>query len=143
MPQTAAAALKQAILYTDGQDYILAKLPPKAITAAAGVVAQVGEPFCALIVDKDEVSVVLPEEAWDDFHQRMPGHVLSTYHYRLLTLDIELEPDVIGFMARISAALAGAGVSILPLAAYSRDHLMIRAEQLDLAVATLQTLQAE
>jgi hypothetical protein len=141
MPQTAAEVLKQAVVYTDNQDYVLVKLPPKAITAAAGVVAQVSEPFCALLVDKDEVSLVIPQEAWEDFQSRLPGHVVNAQYYRLLTFDIELDFNVIGFMALISAALAEAGVSILPLAAYSRDHILVSAAQLDTALAALRELQ--
>jgi len=141
MPLTAAEALKQAVLYTDNQDYALVKLPPKAITAAAGVIAQVGEPFCALLVDKDEVSVVIPQEAWEDFQSRLPDHTVSPEYYRLLTFDIVLDFNVIGFMALVSGALAEAGVSILPLAAYSRDHILVAAAQLDRALGALRELQ--
>ncbi len=143
MPQTPAEVLKNAALYTDHQDYALVKLPPKAITAAAGVIAQVGEPFCALLVDKDEVSLILPAEAWEDFKPRLPGHQVSAQYYRLLTFDIELKLDMVGFMAFVSRALADAGVSILPLAAYSRDHILVSAGQLDAALAALQKLQQD
>ncbi|MCB9451702.1 MAG: ACT domain-containing protein [Anaerolineaceae bacterium] len=141
MTQSPVEALQQAILYTDNQDYVLVKLPPKAITAAAGVVAQVSEPFCGLLVDKDEVTLILPVDAWDDFKNRLPGHQTSAEYYRLLTFDIELPFDMVGFMAFVSQALAAAGVSILPLAAYSRDHILVAAAQLDTAMVTLRKLQ--
>lgn len=143
MPQTPVEALKNAALYTDHQDYALVKLPPKAITAAAGVIAQVSEPFCALLVDKDEVSLILPAEAWEDFQSRLPSHQVSAQYYRLLTFDIELNLDMVGFMAFVSKALADAGVSILPMASYSRDHILVSAGQFDTALTTLQRLQQE
>ena len=52
---------------------------------------------------------------------------------RLISFDVELEFDVVGFMARIALIFAEAGISILPFSSYSRDHVLIRQE--DLAIA--------
>ncbi|MFO7320202.1 MAG: ACT domain-containing protein [Chloroflexota bacterium] len=143
MAQTVNDALKQARLYSDDQNYAVISLPPGGITAAAGVLAEVGEPFAALIVDKDEVTLVIPEDALDEFGRRLPGHRRLETAYCLLTLDVELEPALVGFMARVSAALAEAGISILPFAAHTRDHLLVPADQFDKARATLEKLRAE
>ena len=53
--------------------------------------------------------------------------------YRLLTFDIELDFSVVGFFAEVSRILAEAGVPIIALSAFSRDHLLIK--QNDLAKA--------
>ncbi len=143
MPQTVQQALAAARLYTDDQTYRLVKLPPQAVTAAAGVLAEVGEPFAALMVDKDEVTLVLTSADLEDFGRRLPGHTSSTTAYRLITFDVVLEPTLIGFMARISAALASAGVSIMAFAAFSRDHLLIPADQFETAWNALKKLQAD
>jgi len=127
-------------LYSDEQDYVLVQLPVAAIVAAAGVVAEVGEPFCALLVDKDEVSLMLPAEALEDFGGRLQGHKVAETRYRLLTLDVATEPNLVGFMARVSGALAEAGVSVFPYAAYTRDHIFVPAEQFDTARKTLEQL---
>ncbi|NWF68749.1 MAG: ACT domain-containing protein [Chloroflexi bacterium] len=142
MPQTVEQALAQARSYTDGIDYLYIRLPPQAITAAAGVLAEIGQPFAALIVDKDEVSLLIPEEALADFARRLPGYTASAERYRLITLDVVLEPTLVGFMARISAALAAAQISILPLAAFSRDHILVPKEQHALAIAALEKLRS-
>jgi hypothetical protein len=141
MPQTVKQALNAASFYSDSQPYAFARLPSTAITAAAGVVAEIGEPFCALLVDKDEVTLLIPAEAWDDFAKRLPGSALSSQRYRLITIDVALEPDLIGFIAHISRALADAGVSILPFAAYTRDHLFVPEENFSLAMTTLEKLK--
>lgn len=141
MTQTVDSALAAAAFYTDDQPYVLLRLPRGAITAAAGIVAEIGEPFCALLIDKDEVTLLIPAEAADDFAPRLPGADRAATAYRLITLDVILEPDLIGFMAHISAALAAAGVSILPFAAASRDHLIVPASQFDAAWAALHALK--
>lgn len=141
MVQTVQQALRQAEFYTDNQPYVFVQLPVGAVMAAAGVVAEVSEPFCALIVDKDEVSLLLPAEAYEDFSKRLPGSTLSPISYRLITIDIPLEPDLVGFMAHVSQALAAANVSILTFAAFSRDHFFVPAKQFESAVAALKELQ--
>ncbi len=142
MAQTAAQALQQGKFITDDTLYSLIHLPPNAITAAAGVLAQLSEPFSTLIVDKDEVTLIIPADAVEDFAARLLDHRLGDTDYRLITFDLELEPTLTGFMAAIAAALAQAGVPILPLSAFSRDHLLVPADGFDAAWQALQQLQA-
>ncbi len=141
MPQTAEQALRAAKLYTDNTEYQLIHLPPNAITAAAGVLAEIGEPFGALLADKDEVTLVIPAEAVAIFARRLRDHRLSETTYRLISFDLELEPTLTGFMARIAGALAAANVPMLPFAAFSRDHLLVPAAQFETAWHTLEKLQ--
>ncbi len=143
MSQTVEKILANATLYTDGQNYKFVQLPPKAITAAAGVVADIGEAFCALIADKDDVTLMMPSEAFDDFARRLPGCQSSETLYRLITIDVALEPTLVGFMARISEVLADAGISIMPYAGYTRDHVFVPAEKFELAMSTLEELKSE
>ncbi|MEO8609001.1 MAG: ACT domain-containing protein [Chloroflexota bacterium] len=142
MTQTVEQALAAAKLFSDNQDYLFIQLPAKAIMAAAGVIAQVGEPFCALIVDKDEVSLVIPAEALADFKERLPNFQVSSQPYHLITFDIELDMGLVGFMAKISHILADSGVPIMTFAAYSRDHLLVPTEQFSIAMAALTKLQS-
>ncbi len=140
MSQTVEDALKAAKLYTDNQVYRMIKLPARGVVAAAGVLAEINEPFGAVILDKDEVTLVLADEALSDFARRLYGHTASASTYRLITFDVELEPTLTGFMARVAATLAQAGVTILPFGAYSRDHLLVPSEQFDKAWAALKAI---
>lgn len=54
-------------------------------------------------------------------------------NFRLLTFDIELDFNVVGFFALIARILAEADISIVALSAFSRDHLLVK--QADLAKA--------
>lgn len=54
-------------------------------------------------------------------------------NFRLLTFDIELSFNVVGFMAAITKILAESEISIVSLSAFSRDHILIK--QTDLAKA--------
>ncbi len=143
MPQTISQVMQQASFYSDAQPYHLIALPTGAVLAAAGVVAEIGEPFCALIVDKDEVTLLVPQEAWADLQHRLPGASLSPVSYRLITVDAILEPTLIGFMAYVSKALADAAISILAFAAYNRDHFFVPESQFDLALSIFEQLKSQ
>lgn len=135
--------LRNANLYSDELLYRLLKLPPNAITLAAGVVAEIGSPFCAFIVDKNEVSLMIPEGAQKAFNTRLREASISDKEYRLITLEAVLEPDLVGLLARIAQALATAGIPILTFAAYSRDHIFVPQEDFDKALLALQNLQRQ
>lgn len=141
MPQSLVEVLNNISLYTDERDYVMVRFPARAITLAAGIVAEVGDPFSAIIVDKDEVTLVMPSDLVAEFERRIPEDAVSKQTYRLITFDLALESSLIGFMAAVSRALADAGVSIMPYAAFSRDHLLVPFEQVSLALETLENLK--
>lgn len=141
MAQSLKDALQAAELYSDGLDYRFVKMSPKVLTAAAGVIAELANPFTALLLDKDEITLMLQAEDYEEYQHRLLGHTVSPIVYRLLTLDVELEPTLIGFMAVISRALADAKISILPFAAFSRDHLFVANTDFDKAIHCLNELK--
>ncbi|NJL54634.1 ACT domain-containing protein [bacterium] len=140
MMQTVDAVLAAASLYTDNELYALIRLPPQAIIAAAGIIAEMNTAFSALLLDKHEITLLVLQDALSDFEKRLQGAEIAVIRYRLITLDVPLEPGLVGFIGRISTVLAEAGVSILSYAAFKRDHLFIPAEDFDVAWAALQRL---
>lgn len=142
MAQTIQEVLSAATFYSDDMEYAFIHLPANAITAAAGVVAEIGGPFCVLIVDKDEVSLLIPTDALEEFGKRLPGHIRTSETYSLITLDIALEPTLTGLMARISSALAEASIPIFPYAAYTRDHIVVPSQYKQKALDVLAKLKS-
>jgi hypothetical protein len=57
--------------------------------------------------------------------------------FRLVTLDIELGWNVVGYLARVMAILAEAGISCGVLSSFSRDHLLIKQDKLGAALRVL------
>ena len=82
--------------------------------------------------DKWEVTLVVDEQ---DFTRLRPGLEGANVEggFRLLSFDVEMPFDVVGFMASVSSTLAAAGISILPFSSFRRDHLLVH--QNDLAAA--------
>ena len=82
--------------------------------------------------DAHEVTLILDDQ---DLRNMRPGlaEAKVANGYRLLTFETVLDLSVVGFMASVSRILAEASVPILPISAFSRDHILIR--QSDLASA--------
>ena len=60
--------------------------------------------------------------------------------WRLLTFDVVLPFDTIGFLAKVSGALADAKVPILVFSSFSTDHLLVREKNLSAALAKLREM---
>jgi len=141
--QTVESVLAQGQFLLDEGVYRVIQLPARAIIAAAGVIAEVGQPFSVLMADADEVTLILDDEAYEEYKGRLIGHTIEPTSYRLITLDLPLEPTLTGLMAQLAQALAEAGIPILPYAAYSRDHILVPAEKAQEALAALNRLKTQ
>ena len=85
-----------------------------------------------LLRDGREVTMLCEEEDWRAMrHAARDARVEGDF--RLVTFDLELQWDVVGFLARVTEILARAGVTVGALSAFSRDHLLVK--QADLARA--------
>ena len=89
-----------------------------------------------LLRDSHEVTLVCEEEDWLAMrHAARDARVERGF--RLVTLDVELPWNVVGFLARVTEILAAAGVSVGALSAFSRDHLLIKQDELAVALRAL------
>jgi hypothetical protein len=92
-------------------------------------------PFMVLR-DEHEVTLMLDETDWRAMrHAARDARVEG--NFRLVTLDLELDWNVVGYMARVTALLSGAGISVGALSAFSRDHLLIKQDDLGQALRVL------
>lgn len=122
--------------------YWLVSLPGDAVSHAAEWFAGVAGTFGGIVADRDELSLTLPENMWLGSPLRARARS-ATGPFRAITFDIELPFEVTGYLAPVAERLASAGVSIVPQCGYSRDHLLVREEQLESAVTTIRALVEE
>jgi hypothetical protein len=89
-----------------------------------------------LLRDEHEVTLLLDETDWRAMrHAARDARVEG--NFRLVTLDLELDWNVVGYLARVTAILSQAGISVGALSAFSRDHLLIKQDDLGLALRVL------
>ncbi|GAB4510502.1 MAG: hypothetical protein OHK0046_07480 [Anaerolineae bacterium] len=144
MPQTLDDVFSQAQWFSDDTPYRLLQLPARAIMPAVSILAEVRDPFVAVIIDKDEITLLMPAALVEEFAERLvrfPDHRVSEKQYRLITLDVVLDFNLVGLMAHVTTALAKAGISVLTYAAYSRDHFFVTVEDFETALTILEQLK--
>jgi hypothetical protein len=94
------------------------------------------ESIFMLLRDPVEVTLLLEEDDWRAMrHAARDARVEAGF--RLVTLDVVLAWNVVGFLAHVTEILAGEGIAIGALSAFSRDHLLIKQEDLGKALRVL------
>jgi len=89
-----------------------------------------------ILKDKWEVTLLLDEIDFEAMRVGLRDAKVAK-GFRLLSFDIELDFSVVGFLAFISGKLAEAGISIVALSAFSRDHLLVKQGDLGKALKVL------
>jgi len=89
-----------------------------------------------LLRDPLEVTLLVEESDWRAMRHAARDARVET-GFRLVTLGVELGWDVVGFLAHVTAILAEASVPVGALSAFSRDHLLIKQEDLGTALRVL------
>lgn len=89
----------------------------------------------ANIVDKDETTVIIDQSKYEkkDIIKIEKG-------WKILTFDMTLPFGLVGFLAKVSEALAEEEISILAISAYSTDHILIKKKDLSKAIQKLKSL---
>ena len=90
------------------------------------------------IIDNNEVSVILPQNKINK-----KNVIKADKNYKLLTFNMVLDFSLVGFIAKVSKALASEGIPIFVISAYSTDHVLIKKKYLEKAVKALTKLGFE
>ncbi len=86
--------------------------------------------------DGREVTLLLEEDDWQRIRHLVRDAGIER-GFRLVTLDIELPWKVVGYLARVTEILAASGIPVGALSSFSRDHLLIKQDDLGRALRVL------
>lgn len=67
----------------------------------------------------------------------VPAEAVALRDLRALVLAEDPDPDAVGVLAALTAVLAGVGVWVLAICTHDTDHLLVRAAELERALAAL------
>lgn len=95
-----------------------------------------------ILRDKFEVTLLLDEIDYATIRHAIRDAKVQS-GFRLLTFDVVMDFTVVGFMVEVSRILAGAGISIVALSAFSRDHILVSQSDLGNALKALGPFVAE
>jgi hypothetical protein len=103
--------------------------------ADAQDLAQVGAPG-QIVVEGDETSLLVGESALPGILERHPG-AKTEGDLLWITFEAPMGWEVVGFLARVTGALAEAGIPIGAVCGYSRDHLFVASRHRAMALQVL------
>jgi hypothetical protein len=119
------------------EKYVLLSLPTSSLAEAANILGRSTGAFAALILERDEVSLTLPEHVWR-------AHAVKANAqdgpYRALSFNVDVDLEVFGFIAPAHVRLANARISIVPEAAFLKEHLLVHEKDLDQTVSIVENL---
>ncbi|MDQ2741542.1 MAG: hypothetical protein M3Z66_04490 [Chloroflexota bacterium] len=122
--------------------YTLTSLDVRLLPDAAQLMTERGGTFASLIIERDEVSLAVAEQIWRTSSLRRRARA-EDGPFRVITLDIDIDLNVCGYLAPAAVRLGEAGVAIVPCGAYLKDHLLVHERDLATAVRVLEEFIAE
>jgi hypothetical protein len=89
----------------------------------------------AVIQDKREITVIIEKDklSLDKVIDLEEG-------WRLITFDMELPFELVGFLSKIAAALADGGIPFLTVSSYSTYHILVKESELQKTIDKLSEL---
>jgi uncharacterized protein len=129
-PRTALPPLTIALL---PEPLSICRLAPEAAVPVWALAA----PFCTVTRTRAELSVICAS-------RRVPAAGLAdglvSHGWRALMLVGPFDLADVGVLLRVAAPLAAAGVSVVPVATYDSDYVLVRAPQLATALDALRAV---
>lgn len=89
----------------------------------------------ANIIDKNETTVIIDQSKFNE-----KDAVEIEKDWKILTFDMVLPFGLVGFMAKVSQALADEKISIFAISAYSTDHILVKEKDLNKTIKELENL---
>jgi len=89
----------------------------------------------ATVSDGTETTVIAADGEYNE------DHVIELEKgWRLLTFEMVLPFELVGFLAEVATILAEEGISIMAVSAFSTDHILVKSDDLEAAIAQLSEL---
>ncbi|MFM8775189.1 MAG: ACT domain-containing protein [Actinomycetota bacterium] len=90
--------------------------------------------FWSVTRTSDELSIVCPQEATP-----VGAAVMVEPDWRVLEVEGPLDFSMVGVMARITASLADAGISVFVTSTYDTDYVLVRSAAVERAIEALRS----
>ena len=138
MPENITELLKKTRVEVSPETYFIVSLRDedwRRLLENPELSPRMSAPFM-IFKDKWEVTLILDEVDYGTCRHAMRDAKIEG-SFRLLSFDLVMDFNVVGFLAEVSRILADANISIFPVSAFSRDHLLIKQDDLPKALRVL------
>ncbi len=118
------------------QDFFIVSIPKGNLNLVKENIKNLDNEFFSVINEKDEITLILSKQNWkkisNDFKE-----VKIEKDYKVITFDINLNLNIVGYLAQITKLLAKNNISILAVSTYLKDHILVRNKDLDKSIKAL------
>ncbi len=114
--------------------YFIASMPESQMMVLAGYLDYV----IAIYREKEGLTVVFSEETKNEMKELSEAEIAGPF--ALITLNVHSDLLAVGFLAKMTAALAKEKISVNAFSAYYHDHLLVPYERKKDAMAALKKL---
>lgn len=138
MPENITELLKKTRVEVSPETYFIVSLRDedwRRLLENPELSPRMSAPFM-IFKDKWEVTLILDEVDYGTCRHAMRDAKIEG-SFRLLSFDLVMDFNVVGFLAEVSRILADANISIFAVSAFSRDHLLIKQDDLPKALRVL------
>ncbi len=139
LPPGLQHVIAETKLFTDARDYVILRLPRDHDEQARQIIEHCQSYTAFFGKDKDEITLVVPLQVWQPLTPTV-DQVEESTDYRLITFDLPVDLELVGYLATLASAVAEVGVSIFSVSMFSRDHFFVPAEDFERAWAVLHDL---
>lgn len=98
--------------------------------------------FSSIVLERDELTLIVSEEDWSRVSS-FTGEYQLQGPFKLIDFGLELDLDVVGFLAEVTRSLAEEGVSVLAVSTFRRDYLLVKASDVEHALEALRSFLNE
>jgi hypothetical protein len=123
------------------EDYYLVRLPRDTKAIPGEWYREATTRFAVFIRAPKGITLVVSRRKWLRMQNLFERHEISE-PMRVITLDLELPLELHGYFAAVADVLASAGISIMPIAGFDRDHVVVNKRDLPRAMKVLRQFLA-
>lgn len=133
-----AELLARMRVVVEPEPLVLVRLPAREAGAVQRRADRFGAPFC-LTFSPQEVFLVCREVEWERAGRGLQSTEVRT-GYRMITLDVALDPDTVGYLAVVTDHLSRVGLPVIVLSTFHRDRLLVPDADLERVIQALEDL---
>ncbi len=93
--------------------------------------------FNSVVFGEDKITLILPQRNWEQIERSFYDFELQKDR-KLITFDINLDRDVVGYLDVVTSLLAKNGISAGVVSTYFKDHILVKESDEDNAINILQ-----
>lgn len=124
------------------EEFLIICISKEHLVKAKQKISEFEDSFFSFVNEKDEITFILSQKNWQQISVDFNNAKIEK-DYKIITFDIPLEWNIVGYLAEITKLLSKNKISVGVVSTYSKDHILVKKENVNKTLETLQKLIEE